>query len=394
MDKLKSYYSKIPNIDLKSIKANLNAKSFKEQLKNIDANFASNIVIGMIALLLLILIIHYWILRPTISSECSSLSKIYSNIQTNIKSLNENDPNCKYFLRDYYTYTAYNCCGIGSYKDNYVDVCALKQLLLMGVRGLDFEVYSIDNQPVVAISTSPSNFVKETYNSIPFSQIMYVLSSNAFSSGTCVNPDDPLIMHLRIKSTNTTMYQNLANIFKQYDNLFLGPEYSYESHGKNLGIVPLLKLRKKIVLIVDKMNNSFMDCKDFYEYVNLTSNSIFMHALPFNNVKNTPDLVELQDYNKSNMTIVFPDNIGANPVNPNLATCLATGCQMIGMMFQFYDSNLQAYIQTFNSAGYAFSLKPENLRLVPVTIPAPTPQNPSVSYQTRTITSDYYNFNI
>jgi hypothetical protein len=119
-----------------------------------------------------------------------------------------------------------------------------------------------------------------------------------------------------------------------------------------------------------------------------------MHALPFNNVKNTPDLVELQDYNKINMTIVFPDNKGSNPVNPNVATCLATGCQMTAMMFQFYDSNLQAYIQSFNNAGYAYTLKPENLRFTEVTIPAPTPQNPSVSYKTRTITSDFYNFNI
>lgn len=372
----------------------LSVKSFKEQLKNIDTNFASNIVIGMICLLLLILFFYYVIMSPTISNECSSLSNLYSKTPTNIKSLNENDPSTKYLLRDYYIYTAYNCCGIGSYKNNYVDICALKQLLNMGVRGLDFEIYSIDNQPVVAISTSASNFVKETYNSIPFSQIMNTLNNNAFSSGTCVNPDDPLIMHLRIKSTNNAMYQNLANILKQYDNLFLGPEYSFENHGKSMGKVPLLDLRKKIVLIVDKINNSFMDCKDFNEYINMTSNSIFMHALPFNNVKNTPDLVELQDYNKINMTIVFPDNKGSNPVNPNVATCLATGCQMTAMMFQFYDSNLQAYIQSFNNAGYAYTLKPENLRFTEVTIPAPTPQNPSVSYKTRTITSDFYNFNI
>ena len=48
----------------------------------------------------------------------------------------------------------------------------------------------------------------------------------------------------------------------------------------------------------------------------------------------------------------------------------------------------------FNQAGYAFALKPANLRYIPVTIPAPTPQNPALSYQKRTITSDYYSFSV
>ena len=46
----------------------------------------------------------------------------------------------------------------------------------------------------------------------------------------------------------------------------------------------------------------------------------------------------------------------------------------------------------FDNCGYAFCLKPENLRFKPVVIPTPTPQNPALSYATRDVKTDYYNF--
>jgi hypothetical protein len=39
-------------------------------------------------------------------------------------------------------------------------------------------------------------------------------------------------------------------------------------------------------------------------------------------------------------------------------------------------------------------LKPEKLRYVPVMIELPPPQNPELAYATRTVQSDFYQFNI
>ena len=47
----------------------------------------------------------------------------------------------------------------------------------------------------------------------------------------------------------------------------------------------------------------------------------------------------------------------------------------------------------FDNYGYAFQLKPKNLTSQNVTIPDPTPQNPELSYKTRTVETDYYKFN-
>jgi hypothetical protein len=65
---------------------------------------------------------------------------------------------------------------------------------------------------------------------------------------------------------------------------------------------------------------------------------------------------------------------------------------MLAMRFQYIDNFLEENTLFFDQGGYAFILKPERLRYVPVTIPKPTPQDPALSYQTRDVGTDYYNF--
>ena len=373
-------------------KTNLISQSMK-MISNMNDNFSATILFVVLILLVICVLIYYFYIRNLLTSECSHMDTMYGSIDGYIKSLNSNDPNCQYTLKDYYIKSAYNCCSGGSYKNDYVSTCALKDLLKQGVRGLDFEIYSINDNPVVATSTEDSFYIKETYNYIAFSEVMNVIINYAFANGTAPNSKDPILFHLRIKSNNQSMYTNLAKIFKKYDSYFLGPEYSFENHGNNIGDKKVLDLSGKIIVIVDKLNNSFMENKDFYEYVNMTSNSMFMRALRYYDVKNTPDIVELQNYNKKNMSIAMPDK-GSNPQNMSPIVCRETGCQMIAMRYQVFDSNLQENIMFFDNSGYAFVLKPEKLRFIPTTIPNPTPQNPALSYQTRTIQSDYYKFNM
>ncbi len=356
------------------------------------------IVLVVILLITLIYINKYSSIEGFTSShsepkECDSMNSLYDKLNPRIASIHSSNPDSKYNLNDYYIQTAYNACSIGDFKNSYVSTCALKNVLRNGVRGLDFEIYSIDDKPVVATSTEDNYHVKETYNYVPFSEVLNLLVNYAFSGGTVPNPKDPILIHLRFKSTNIPMYQNFANLFKQFDRYLLGPKYSYENHGHNFGKVPLLDLMGKIVIIVDKSNNTFTDVHDFDEYVNLTSNSIFMRALPYYDVKNTPDLNELIDYNKQNMSIAMP-NSGSNPSNPSSMVCRETGCQMIAMMYQFKDVNLEENIDFFNNAGSSFVLKPKKLRYEPVYIPAPKKQNPELSFKTRDVKSQHYHFQV
>jgi hypothetical protein len=187
------------------------------------------------------------------------------------------------------------------------------------------------------------------------------------------------------------MYSNLANIFKSNTDIMLGMNYSFEADGKNLGSVPLLQLQNKVILVMDRSNTAFLENQDLLEYVNITSNSIFMRVSDFYNVKNNPDINELTDFNRRGMTIVLPDS-GASPANPSGMTCRASGCQMVAMRYQLVDNYLMENALFFDRAGYAFALKPADLRYEPVTVSAPTPQNPDYSYATRTASTDYYSF--
>lgn len=364
---------------------------YLSKIKSLDEDFQSYLIMAFILVILIIFIAYMIYLSKLEGREVNFMNNLYPSLDGNIRPISSGDPDCSGNLYDYYIKTAYNACSGGSYKNDFVDIDILKAILKQGVRCLDFEIYSINNQPVVATSTTEDYYVKETFNSVAFSSVMNIIQNYAFSGGTCPNPTDPLIIHLRIKSNNQEMYSNLANIFKSYDSIMLGKEYSFENSGKNLGMIPLLTFQKKVILIVDKINNAFLENEDFLEYVNLTSNSVFMRALNYYDVKNNPDAQELTEYNKRDMTIVLPDK-GVSPNNPSGYLCRAYGCQMVAMRYQLVDNFLMENTLFFDNCSYAFCLKPADLRYEPVTIPTPTPQNPAYSYKTRTAKTDYYSF--
>jgi len=360
-------------------------------------------IIGLFLTCLIFMIIE----RNKQSSECKKMDTLYADKISNIQNVVPVDlKTCNdqcYTLRDYYIKTAYNCCSGGSYKNDYVDTCILKDILKQGVRCLDFEIYSIDDNPVIATSTEDSYFIKETYNSVPFEDFMNIIASNAFTASTVPNPTDPLILHMRIKSSNQNMFTKMAAILKMYDYLTLSPKYSYEytqcngdtdaqkCYANNLGTVPLNELQGKIVIIVDKSNSAIMDNEAFYEYVNLTSNSVFMRCLSYFDVKYTPDMNELIEYNKQSMTIVLPD-VGSNPDNPSGLVTREMGCQMMAMRYNLVEQNLEENNAFFEKAGSAFVVKPDRLRYSAVTINLTEENDPLLSYAPRTVTTDYYNF--
>jgi len=313
--------------------------------------------------------------------NCRNLEQIYTKFPV-IRTISKDNPKYCHNLRDYYIKTAYNCCAGGKYKNDFVNVCALKNCIKQGARCLDFEIYSLDNLPVISVSSGNDYSVKESYNHVPFAKALEIISVYAFSGNTSPNYGDPLILNLRIMSNNKKIYDDMAkSLYNILSDRILGKKFSYENNGFNIGSYPIVDLMGKVVVIVDKTNPLFTDTL-LNEYVNIASNSAFMRSLRFKDVKYSPDMEELSFYNQKNMSIVLPD-YSANNRNFSPSMVMTSGCQFIGMSFQNFDSNFEYYSLYFDEVGSAFSLKPKRLRYTPVLIDKPPPPKPELDYATR-----------
>ena len=351
-------------------------------------------IVGATIAVLMVFSVLLWIYgKLTLENRnCKNMNGLYKNFPL-IRTLNPANTQFSHNLRDYYIKTAYNCCAAGAFKNDFVNSCALKDCIKQGARCLDFEIYSVDDIPVIAVSSVDSFDVKESYNIVKFSSAMDIIRDYAFSGSTCPNPGDPLILHFRIMSSNKPIYKDMAKIlYSTLESRLLGKKYSYENNGKNLGLLPLTTIMGKVIIIVDKSNALFQDT-ELDEYVNIASNSIFMRAVRYHDVRYTPDMQELIEFNKKNMTICLPD---VSEKNTNISSSLAMkyGCHMVALSFQNFDANMQYYNELFDTNGSAFILKPAYLRYIPVTIPIPPPPNPAYSYKERPIKEDYYSFTI
>jgi hypothetical protein len=356
-------------------------------------------MIGIVIAIALVAGIIIFIIYSKVNQKQNEIKSTYVITNNTIKSLNTiktADADIVTMpLRNFYIKTALNCCCLGEWKNDYVDVIALQSAIAQGYRCLDFEIYSQDNKPVVAASTKNSFYYKETYNSIPFSDAMYAVAQNAFNPTKTPNGTDPLFIYLRIKSNNPKIIPDIvAAINAQFGGQLLGPDYNYAYNGNNLGQSPISHFVGKVIIITD-LSNPLCTDKDLplFQLINFGSNSPFLHQLQYEmGVKNTPDMDALIDHNKKNMSIVFPDPPFQENINFNIAS--AFGCQFIGMMPQLKDDNLAIYNAAFDNAGSSFILKPPELCYQPVVIETPPPQNPALSLAGRNYSTDYASWSV
>jgi hypothetical protein len=366
-----------------------------DDMKTTITNFIKNpdIQVELYALVLMFIIIFcvYLYIRYKVSlyeRNCKVLKQVYKNKPA----IYNIDSNSTYLLRDYYIKTAYNCCAGGSMKVDYVGLCALQTCIEQGVRCLDFQIYSINNMPAVAVSSVSEFNVKESFNSIPTNDVFKMINNMAFSSTHCPNPNDPLILHLRILSTNVKIYEILAKqITEILNSKILGVEYSFEFGGQNLGSLPIKTFLGKIIIIADASNPLYQKTK-LDEYINIASGAPFMRKLRYIDVKFLQD-AKLSSYNKQNMSIVLPDLIPSYS-NPNFNDAREYGCQMVAMSFQKTDSSLAYYNNFFEKSKSAFVLKPSALRYTPRTITIPDPLSAEYKCDSRKISTEYIDFKI
>ena len=258
------------------------------------------VVIALCLLIIFMVIMWIWSKLTLEARNCSNLNTLYKQKPIGFKSIFAmGSPNSCYCLNDYYIKTAYNCCATGQYKNDFVSLCALKDCIRQGVRCLDFEIYSVDNEPVISVSDVNNFRVKGSYNTISFTDALETVSKHAFGGhALCPNPEDPLIIYLRIMSNNKIIYNKMAKtIYNTLERRVLGKKYSYEyraenGHHLNLGKIPIKALMTgtiasaKVIFIVDKTAN-WLEKTALDEYINMTSGrGKFMRTMRYSQFKN------------------------------------------------------------------------------------------------------------
>jgi hypothetical protein len=385
--------SRIAMSDIKAKFGDFSSK-FKTMV-SLKSGMPPSTIAGLFFLIIVIITLSYlFITEYTLQqTEKGSINTIDTarQLQT-IKDANREQP-----LRNFYIKTAMNCCCLGEWKNNYVDMTALEHVIKQGYRCLDFEIYSMNDVPIVGASTKMDDFhYTETFNRLNFADVCTKMNELAFTQAP--NKDDPLLINLRIKSNNVRpeFVKGIINAIKRFpETRRLEPEYNYEFGGQNLGKIPIKNFMGKVIVMIDISNpivKNNCPSKDsdscLHQYVNIGTGSPFLHDLKYEmDVKNAPNMNELIEHNKKNMSIVFPDPPYDTNMNFNVAKQF--GCQMIGMMPLLKDANLKLYNKVFNKNGSAFALKPSELCYHPVVIETPKPQNPAVSFATRNYKTDY-----
>lgn len=293
-------------------------------------------IISVFASVLLIWAGLYFVYKLTMPSrQCSNTDIIVPN-KTNTLGIPKdlyNTPINKFYIK-----TAYNCCSLGDYSNDNVGTCILTSILKQGVRCLDFEIFSIDDMPVVATSTTKSYHEKETYNSLPFREVISLISDQAFTGDISPNSGDPLFIHLRIKSSNLKMFTNLNKILNKVSKL---------KKGDVLPSTPVSAIMGKIVIIASHENKVYLKSGAY----NMISGASNFYLYKYESIQNL-STAEIAEMNKpTSMSIVLPP-AGPNPPNIDINKIIKMQCNMMAMRYQLNDPQLKTYNEIFNDCAF------------------------------------------
>lgn len=166
-----------------------------------------------------------------------------------------------------------DCCIKASYQTAYdgsgVSLAQIRAVVARGARWVDFDVISVDAQPVVAYTTAPvaaapaapaapdaasaSSSVGDPpapASTLPLPSVLNELATVAFNSATAPNAGDPLFVCLRVKSNDAAIYATVAAA--------AGNAFGSALHASRIQphAVPLSALLGRVVLVLDVRNSA------------------------------------------------------------------------------------------------------------------------------------------
>ncbi len=261
----------------------------------------------------------------------------------------------------------------------------ITKALLCGARYIELDVYNKgfcqETDPVVCVGKEVGNWHYSTKLSLE--TCCSIIAQNAFAS-VLRNSTDPLFLSLNLYlSDNIRTMDKIATTIRNYlSNWLLDSSYSYQN--TNIAQVPLEAFLSKVVILCDQR------CKNtkLAELINYTWKQPFMRNYSHVEIDDLHEPTELTDYNRKNLTRVYPAFTERTTQNYNPRPSWMYGCQFVTMNYQNPDENMVIYLKKFKKCSFA--LKPYKLRFHPSYYASPTPQTKKVSFAPEQISTPYY----
>ena len=275
------------------------------------------------------------------------LSDIHSMTNTTNKTLSL----IEYVIKSSYN-SAYNS------ELNTISIKQLTSVINQGCRWLDFEIYSINQEPEVGYSSLSSFNTVQSSNTMPFNILMNTINSNAFSS-PCPNPLDPLFINLRIKTSNIELFPLIKTAIKS------SFEMSLYREAINPLTTILSDLNSSVIIVVDIIHStpefaSAQSCDNILPNCKLVQSLDNIVHLKCGTSDFT--ILDQDKLNSTSLIHVLPDGVNTDvtlfqcilPIpdkNPDLLPIISHGIQISPFHFDLVDTNLSKYNSFFNTNG-------------------------------------------
>jgi NADPH-dependent 7-cyano-7-deazaguanine reductase QueF-like protein len=291
---------------------------------------------------------------------------VYGNLSTflkenknkiqNMKSTTQNIPLKKCIIQ-----SSYNT-ALGS--NNTVSLKNIVNIIRVGCRFIDFELFYIPHTHTTVVAVSKTKDSTDIYslNTLSFNDVCRVISKNAFTL-PCLNNNDPLFIHLRVKSMDNKILHSIAMTLDKYFS-------DYIITNININGDTLLKvLLGKIIIIFDSNNiKNYTDLSLFpncYNIDDMKKNNSIQHNICYNlsnyisihtNTNQiqsiTHSLLLKQVYTNINsdtyqLKIVLPDN-SDNDNNVFRDVTVQYGIQFLPMKYYHFDYKIKSYLRFFS----------------------------------------------
>ena len=314
-------------------------------------------------ILIIVIIISYIFNKLTMKSKkCTTIKSYSSFTPTQLSELTTSAtdlPNKTMFdvkLNDVFVKTAYNCCCAGNFKNDFVDFCALDNCYKQGVRALHFEIYLLNNKPIIATSSITQPKYKEIYNELDFYTTMKTVNK-LFTK----NNNDPLFLILEINSdkynTYSSVYNTLYEVFG-LNSVDGNKIMIFNSDISDFGEIKLFDLIGKVVIMVSYKNNNVDNFNKSglknITAVNLSSSSknktiaynTFINSVSSLNEDQSLFIENLNDY--TGIKILMPDKQSYTQNYDFISSGIRAGITFTALNFQFNDSQIKDYNTIFS----------------------------------------------